>query len=152
MITDLRARTFVERVDFITSVGHLEGAGSRERLGLDPGGPWRVITDMAVFGFNAESKEMELLSVHPGVTVGAVLGAMSFRPLVPDEVPVTEAPTTEQVRLIREEIDPNGDPAGRLSRDRAAAFRRVLGPAGQSPDRTKPRFLSTTALSAWPAT
>ena len=108
VITDLRARTFVERVDFITSVGHLEGAGSRERLGLDPGGPWRVITDMAVFGFNAESKEMELLSVHPGVTVGAVLGAMSFRPLVPDEVPVTEAPTTEQVRLIREEIDPNG--------------------------------------------
>jgi glutaconate CoA-transferase subunit B len=107
VITDLRKRAFVERVDFITSVGHLEGGASRERLGLDPGGPWRVITDMAVFGFHAESKEMELLTIHPGVTVEAVLDAMSFRPLILDDVPTTEPPTADQVRLIREQIDPN---------------------------------------------
>jgi glutaconate CoA-transferase subunit B len=107
VITDLRKRSFVERVDFITSVGHLDGGDSRERLGMDPGGPWRVITDMAVFGFHAETKEMQLLSIHPGSDLEAVLDAMSFRPIVPDEVPTTEPPTAEQVRLIREEIDPN---------------------------------------------
>lgn len=107
VITDLKKRAFVERVDFITSVGHLDGGTSREQAGLDPGGPWRVITDKAIFGFDERSKEMELLSIHPGVTLDDVLAEMGFRPLVPSEVPVTEAPTVEQVRLIRQEIDPN---------------------------------------------
>lgn len=107
ILTDLKKRTFVERVDFITSVGHLDGGSSREDIGLDPGGPWRVITDKAVFGFHAQTREMELLSLHPGSTLEEVLDGMSFHPLVPSDVPVTEPPTTEQVRLIRETIDPN---------------------------------------------
>ncbi len=107
VLTDLKKRTFVEKVDFITSVGHLNGGKSREEAGLYPGGPWRVITDKAIFGFNEKSKEMEILSIHPGVTLDQVLAEMSFRPLTPDSIPSTESPTTEQVRLIREAIDPN---------------------------------------------
>jgi glutaconate CoA-transferase subunit B len=107
VLTDLRKRTFVERVDFITSVGYLEGGDSREKAGLDPGGPWRVITDKAVFGFHPVTKEMQVQSVHPGVTLDEVLASMSFRPAIPKELPATEPPTTEQVRLIRQEIDPN---------------------------------------------
>jgi glutaconate CoA-transferase subunit B len=107
VITDMRKRTFVDHVDFITSVGHLAGGNSRVEAGLHAGGPWRVITDKAIFGFNAASKEMEILSIHPGVTLDEVLDLMSFRPLVPEQIPTTEEPTTDQVRLIRQEIDPN---------------------------------------------
>jgi glutaconate CoA-transferase, subunit B len=66
-----------------------------------------VITDKAVFGFHPESKEMQVLSVHPGVKLEEVLDSMSFRPLVPKDIPETEPPTPEQVRLIRQAIDPN---------------------------------------------
>jgi glutaconate CoA-transferase subunit B len=107
VLTDLKKRTFVEKVDFITSVGHLEGGNSRVEAGLHPGGPWRVITDKAIFGFAADTKEMEILSVHPGVALDDVLDNMGFRPRIPAEVPATEPPTAEQVRLIREAIDPN---------------------------------------------
>ncbi len=108
VLTDLRKRTFVEHVDFITSVGHLEGGNTREEAGLYPGGPWRVITDKAIFGFHAETKEMEILSIHPGVTLGAVLDEMGFRPSIPEQIRPTERPTTDEIRLIRQEIDPNG--------------------------------------------
>jgi len=108
VLTDMQPRTFVERVDFITSVGFLDGGTSREEAGLDPGGPWRVITDKAILGFQARTREMELLSIHPGVTLDEVLAAMSFRPAMGEHVPSTEPPTLEQVRLIREAIDPNG--------------------------------------------
>lgn len=106
ILTDLKKRTFVEKVDFITSVGHLEGGTSRTDAGLRPGGPRRVITDKAVFGFDAETKEMEVVSVHAGVTTAEVLDGMGFRPQVPSDVPVTAAPSPEELRLIREVIDP----------------------------------------------
>jgi glutaconate CoA-transferase subunit B len=50
---------------------------------------------------------MMLLSIHPGITLEDVLGTMGFAPLVPDEVPFTEPPEPDQLRLIRESIDPN---------------------------------------------
>jgi glutaconate CoA-transferase subunit B len=106
VLTDLKKRTFVEKVDFITSVGHLDGGTSREEAGLHPGGPWRVITDKAIFGFHETTKEMQVLSVHAGVTLDGVLAEMSFQPLVPEPLATTEPPTAEQVRLIRETIDP----------------------------------------------
>jgi glutaconate CoA-transferase subunit B len=106
VLTDLKKRTFVEKVDFITSVGHLDGGTSRVEAGLHPGGPWRVITDKAIFGFHETTREMQVLSVHAGVTIDEVLAEMGFRPRVPASVPVTEPPSVEQVRLIREAIDP----------------------------------------------
>lgn len=106
ILTDLKKRTFVERVDFVTSVGHLEGGTSRTDAGLRPGGPSRVITDKAIFGFHDETKEMEILSLHAASNLDDVLAEMSFKPRVPDHVPTTAAPTTDEIRLIREVIDP----------------------------------------------
>lgn len=105
------ARKLNEAVSFITSPGYLSGGGAREAAGLW-GGPNRVITDKAVFGFDPQSKRMRLESIHPHTTLDDVLSNMSFTPIVPDDLPVTETPTAEQVRLIREEIDPQKAYAG----------------------------------------
>jgi len=105
------ARKLNEAVSFVTSPGYLRGDGEREAAGLR-GGPGRVITDKAILDFDPESKRMRLVSIHPGAVLEQVLADMNFQPLVPDAVPVTEPPTTEQVRLIREEIDPDGMYAG----------------------------------------
>jgi acyl CoA:acetate/3-ketoacid CoA transferase beta subunit len=100
-------RKLKEAVSFMTSPGYIHGSDTRAKAGL-AGEPSRVITDKAIFGFDPESKRMMLLSIHPGTTLEEVLAEMGFEPIVPDTVPVTAPPTAEQVRLIREEIDPEG--------------------------------------------
>lgn len=104
-------RKLSQAVAFVTSPGYLRGDGQREAAGLT-GGPSRVITDKAIFGFDPESKRMRLESIHPSSTLDDVLSTMAFEPIVPDHVPTTEPPTPGQVRLIREEIDPEGMYAG----------------------------------------
>jgi glutaconate CoA-transferase subunit B len=99
------ARKLNQAVTFITSPGYLRGGDEREKLGLR-GGPSRVITDKAIFGFDPQGKKMRLESIHPNTTIEDVLSNMSFEPIVPDDVPVTIPPTAEEIRLIREEIDP----------------------------------------------
>jgi glutaconate CoA-transferase subunit B len=100
------ARKLKEAVSFITSPGYLRGNGERERVGLI-GGPGRVITDKAVLGFDPETKRMRLEAIHPNTTLEDVLSNMAFKPIVPSNLLVTEPPTAEQLRLIREEIDPD---------------------------------------------
>jgi glutaconate CoA-transferase, subunit B len=98
-------RKFRESISFITSPGYVTGGESRQKAGLR-GGPSRVITDKAIFGFHPETKRMMLLSIHPGNKLEDVLSSLGFHPFIPQEVPVTEPPTAEQLRLIREVIDP----------------------------------------------
>lgn len=98
-------RKFRETVSFITSPGFITGGDSRQKAGLI-GGPSRVITDKAVFGFHPETKRMMLVSIHPGNRLEDVTATMSFHPDIPPQIPLTEPPTSEQLRLIREEIDP----------------------------------------------
>ena len=98
-------RKLKETISFITSPGFISGGDSRAKAGLT-GGPSRVITDKAIFGFHPETKQMRLVSIHPGITRDEVLSTMGFVPDVPEQVPFTEPPTPEQVRLIREVIDP----------------------------------------------
>ncbi len=98
-------RKLKKAISFITSPGYIAGGDSRARAGLT-GGPSRVITDKAIFGFHPDSKQMMLSSIHPGITLEEVLGTMGFSPMVPEHVPYTEPPTAEQIRLIREVIDP----------------------------------------------
>jgi glutaconate CoA-transferase subunit B len=105
------ARKLNEAVSFVTSPGYLRGGAERAGAGL-AGGPSRVITDKAIFGFDPESNRMRLESIHPGATLEEVLANLSFQPIVPKDLPDTEPPTAEQVRLIREEIDPEGMYAG----------------------------------------
>lgn len=100
------ARKLRESISFVTSPGFVTGGDSRTRAGLR-GGPSRVITDKAIFGFDPESRKMTILSIHPGNTVEDVVGSMGFGPLVPAKVPFTEPPEARQLQLIRETIDPD---------------------------------------------
>jgi len=70
-------------------------------------GPYRVITQLGVYGFDEESKRLELLSLHPGVTVEEVQANSGFEILIPAELPVTQPPTAEERRVLGE-IDPTG--------------------------------------------
>jgi len=100
-------RKFVERLDFLTTPGYLTGPGARERAGLPSGtGPYRVITQLGVMGFDDATKRMKLLSVHPGVTVDEVTGNTGFELIIPPNVTTTEPPSDEELRLLREVIDP----------------------------------------------
>lgn len=108
IVTDLSKRGFVEKVDFITSAGFLNGGESRARLGLPGPGPHLCITDKAIFDFHPVSKEMRLRSIHPGITLDDILDNMGFVPIVEDMPVLTEPPTAEDIRLIRDVIDPEG--------------------------------------------
>jgi glutaconate CoA-transferase subunit B len=99
------AHKLQEAIACITSPGYLKGGDSRAQAGLG-GGPSRVITNKAIFKFNDTTREMELVSIHPGNTLEDVLATMGFSPIVPKDIPFTETPSPEQVRLIREVIDP----------------------------------------------
>ncbi|MBA4422649.1 MAG: hypothetical protein C0390_06035 [Syntrophus sp. (in: bacteria)] len=99
------ARKLKKTISFVTSPGYVTGGDSRTKAGLS-GGPSRVITDKAIFGFHPETKQMMVISIHPGNTIEDVVGTMGFAPVVPQQVPYTEPPEKEQLRLIREVIDP----------------------------------------------
>lgn len=99
------ARKFKETISFITSPGFVEGGDSRAQAGLQ-GGPGHVITDKAILGFDPQTKKMTIVSIHPGNTVDDVVKNMGFKPIIPDHIPFTEPPSAEQLRLIRQVIDP----------------------------------------------
>lgn len=99
-------RRFMEKVDYITSPGFLSGANSRAEAGLTGGGPDKVISDLAVLGFDKETKRMTLLSVHPGVTVEQVIESTGFELLIPESVPMTSEPTEEELAILRANISP----------------------------------------------
>jgi len=99
-------RRFVEKLDFLTTPGYLSGPGGREMAGLPPGsGPYRVVTNLAVLGFHPQSKRMMLLSTQPGISVERVLEETGFELLIADEVTVNAAPTPEELRILREDVD-----------------------------------------------
>jgi glutaconate CoA-transferase subunit B len=101
-------RNFVDKVDFVSGAGYLDGPGSRERVGLNRGGPCMILTDKAVFRFDARSRLAVLASVHPGIDLDEVLACTGFtHDYVPESVPLTPSPTREELRLIREVIDPH---------------------------------------------
>lgn len=102
-------RRFVEKVDFITTPGYLDGPGSREEWGLFEGtGPSRVITDLCLFDFDPKTKVMRLSQTHPGISIDDVKKATGFEIKIADEVGVNEPPTEEDLRILHEVIDPNG--------------------------------------------
>jgi glutaconate CoA-transferase subunit B len=111
-------RRFVRRVDFVSSPGYLDGSpGAREQAGLPAGtGPWRVVTSRALFGFDRDSRRLALLGVLAGDTVDAVLAEMDLDPVVPAEVAELPPPSPEELRILREEIDPSRAIIGRGGR------------------------------------
>jgi len=101
-------RRFVPRLDFLTSPGYLGGPGERERAGLPAGtGPYRVVTSKALFGFDPGTCLMTLLGTLRGLSAQEVLSDMGFRPPVAAHLEEIPPPTPEELRLLREEIDPS---------------------------------------------
>ena len=108
-------RTFVRKLPFITTPGYLDGPGARERAGLPAeGGPYRVITQLGIFGFDDATKRMCLLARHPGVTVEEIQANSEFEILMPADIPETQVPTPEQQRILSE-IDPTGMVVGKAN-------------------------------------
>ncbi|MBN1136558.1 MAG: 3-oxoacid CoA-transferase [Anaerolineae bacterium] len=101
-------RSFVPKVDFVTTPGYLTGPGAREAAGLPPGtGPLYVVSTLALMGFDDDTKRMKLLATQPGVTVGQVVAETGFELIIPAEVGLSEAPTDEELRILREQVDRN---------------------------------------------
>lgn len=97
-------RSFVERIDFTTSPGHLEGGRPEGWIGA---GPTVVVTNLGVYGFDPTG-EMELRSLHPSVTLEQVRAETGWELRVSEDLRETPPPTEEELRLIREELDPEG--------------------------------------------
>ena len=96
----------VERVNHVTNPGFLQGGRTREATGLRGGGPRTVLTDKAVFGFDPESRRLRLQSIHPGVSHEDLRASTGFPLDIPSHVPTTPPPSDAELRLIREQIDP----------------------------------------------
>jgi glutaconate CoA-transferase, subunit B len=94
-------RAFVERVDFVTSVGHGSGPGDRERLGLRGAGPVRVITDLGVLEPDPRTRELVLTGVHPGVAADEVRAATGWDLAVAEGLEVTPEPTGAELSVLR---------------------------------------------------
>jgi len=107
IITPHEKRRMVEKVDFITSPGFLDGSDARARFKLT-GGPSAVITTMGVLRFDERTKEMYLESYHPGLSLDQVKQNTGWNLRVSPSVKETEPPTAEEVRILREDLDPQG--------------------------------------------
>ena len=84
------------------------GPDAGRRLGLPGGGPRYCITPLAVLDFEETTKRLRLHSVHPGCSVEEVRARTGFELLVPDRVAVTDAPTVEELDILRRRVDPHG--------------------------------------------
>src|SRR5215470_5588550 len=98
-------RRFVEHVDFITSPGYLRGGDTRRASGLLAGGMYRVVTDLAVFGFEAKKRRMQVMSLNPGVSREQLQENTGFSLEFAEHLSVTEPPTDQELKVLRE-LDP----------------------------------------------
>lgn len=107
VVTKHDPRRFVPKLDFITTPGYLTGPGAREAAGLPPGaGPYRVITDLAVMGYHDQTRRMEVLSLHPGITLEQVQANTSFSLEVKTPLAETPRPAERDLQILRDEVDP----------------------------------------------
>ncbi len=105
IIMRLEKKRFVEKVDYITSPGFLEGGDARKKAGLSGGGPETVVTNRCIFRFDPVTKEMYLAELFPGVTVQEIMDNVSWDLKTSPDVQETLPPTEEEIRIIRN-VDP----------------------------------------------
>ena len=95
-------RSFVPKLDFMTSVGHLEGGDSRARSGARGAGPTAVITDMGVMAPDPVTRELTLVALHPGITVDQVREATGWDLKVAEKLGRTVAPDAKELATLRD--------------------------------------------------
>src|ERR1700760_1693550 len=95
-------RGFVDKLDFVTSLGHGEGGDHRARLGVSTKGPTRLITDLCVFAPDPETKEMTVVSIHPGVRRDDIDGNTGWKVKYASDVAETAAPGPDELAALRE--------------------------------------------------
>ena len=102
-VLTLRGGQFVEKLDYFTSAGYLDGGDSRDRSGLFPigSGPSMLLTTKGVFRFHPETKEMYLAQIHPGVTVEDVRKDVPWDLKVSPDLTQTDRPTDEEIEFVR---------------------------------------------------
>ncbi len=108
IIMRLKKRAFVQKLDFVTSPGHLDGSPARRELGLPGGGPDLVITDRALFSFESARREMTLIEVAPGETPEDIQAEVSWPLRISEDVKEMTPPSDDELLLIREKLDPGG--------------------------------------------
>ncbi len=103
------ARRFIPKVDFLTTPGYLSGPGSREKAGLPRGtGPMAVVSTLALMDYDPDTCWMRLKALHPGVSIEQVKENTGFELILPAQVGQNDPPSAEELRILREEIDPTG--------------------------------------------
>jgi glutaconate CoA-transferase subunit B len=101
-------RSFVDRLHFRTSPGHSGDPAHDAARGWNGSGPTSVVTDLGTYAFDEATGEMTLMTLHPGVTLDDVRANMGWDPRVADDLGETVPPTADELRLIREDLDPGG--------------------------------------------
>ncbi len=101
-------KRFVKKVDFLTTPGYLSGPGEREKAGLPPNaGPYRVVSNLGLMGYDDKTKRMMLLKTNPGVTVEQVVRNTEFEMLVTGKITTIEEPTEKELEILRRDVDPD---------------------------------------------
>ena len=106
-MTPHQKRRFPEKVDFITSAGFLSGRAEREATGVRGGGPLVIVTNLGLLEPD-ESGELVLTALHPGCTVDQVKENTGWAIRTASAIRLTEPPLESEIRLLREELDPEG--------------------------------------------
>ena len=109
VIMALEKRRFVEKLDFLTSIGFGDGSPDyREKAGVLGAGPYRVITHEALFGFSKKNRRMTLLEVAPGILPEQIQKKVSFTLQVSADLAEMKTPSEADLRLLRDKCDPEG--------------------------------------------
>lgn len=95
-------RGFMEKIDFMTSLGHGEGGDHRERLGVKTKGPTKLITDLCIMEPDPKTREMTVVSIHPGVTREQIQENTGWTVKFAEKVAETPAPTEKELKILRE--------------------------------------------------
>lgn len=127
--TEHNARTFPAELAFRTGLGHTDGDAWRRQIRAPGGGPYRVITPKCIMDFETPDGRARLRAVHPGVEPEEVQEATGFELVVPDDVERSLPPTDEELRVLREIVDPLGVRQTEFKEMRAAANARIAAAA-----------------------
>ena len=95
-------RSFVDKLDFVTSIGHVSGGDSRSKLGVKTKGPTKLITDLAILEPDPETKEMTVVSIHPGVTREQIQENTGWKVAYAAKVAETPSPTKRELEVLRD--------------------------------------------------